>query len=109
MMTASTRDKLIDLFWDGILYTPWDVWCDTSSGDKERIVVDAILELDEVVDTDEAYELFWEWADSLEEEDFFSNEEYEDEDTEDYSDYSEDELRKMGCFDNLNDAFDDED
>ena len=30
-------------------------------------------------------------------------------DTEDYSDYSEDELRAMGCFDNLNEDEEDED
>lgn len=71
-MNDTIRDKLIELFYEDIANTPWDVWCDTSSGDKERIVVNALadLGLSEVVDIDEAYALFWEWADGLEEDSF---------------------------------------
>ena len=69
-MNEFTRSRLIDLFWEGIADTPWDVWCDTSSRDKERIVPDAIVELGVNVDIDEAYDLFWEWADGLEEDSF---------------------------------------
>lgn len=69
-MDNFTKSKLIDLFWEGIADTPWDVWCDTSSGDKERIVPDAIVELGVDVDIDEAYDLFWEWADGLDEDSF---------------------------------------
>ncbi len=78
-MTEEIRDKLIDLFWEGIRDTSWDVWCDTSSTDKERIAVDAIVELGELVDTDEVFELFWEWADGLEEDSFFDFNSFDDE------------------------------
>jgi hypothetical protein len=67
-----TKSRLIDLFYKGIAGTPWDVWCDTSSGDKERIVPDAIVELGIDVDIDAAYDLFWEWAEGLEEDNFES-------------------------------------
>ena len=79
-MTDVVRDKLIDLFYEDISYTPWDVWCDTSSTDKERVVVDALakLGLSEVIDIDEAYDLFWEWADNLDEDAFKQVEEDED-------------------------------
>ena len=75
-MTEAIRDKLIELFYEDIANTSWDVWCDTSSGDKERVVVNALAELglSEVVDIDEAYDLFWEWAEGLDEESFRSNE-----------------------------------
>ena len=57
----------------------WDVWCDTSSTDKERIAVDALVELGLSEDVDEIYDLFWDWANSLDEDSFlefdsFSNE-----------------------------------
>lgn len=71
-MDNYTKSRLIDLFWEGIADTPWDVWCDTSSGDKERIVPDAIVELGIDVDIDEAYDLFWEWAEGLDEDSFRS-------------------------------------
>lgn len=69
-MDNFTKSKLINLFWDDIADTSWDVWCDTSSRDKERIVPAAIVELGINVDIDEAYDLFWEWADGLEEDSF---------------------------------------
>jgi hypothetical protein len=72
-MDNFTKSRLIDLFWEGIADTPWDVWCDTSSGDKERIVPDAIVELGINVDIDEAYDLFWEWAEGLDEDSFRSS------------------------------------
>jgi hypothetical protein len=71
-MNEFTKSKLIDLFWEGIADTPWDVWCDTSSGDKERIVPAAVVELGIDVDIDEAYDLFWEWAEGLDEDSFRS-------------------------------------
>jgi hypothetical protein len=72
MLNEVTRDKLVELFWEGISDTSWDVWCDTSSTDKERIAVEAIVKLDDpTVDTEEVFELFWEWADGLEEDSFF--------------------------------------
>lgn len=76
-MTEEIRDKLIDLFYADIANTPWDVWSDTSSVDKERIVVNALAELglSEVVDIDEAYDLFWEWAECLDEDSFRQDDE----------------------------------
>ncbi len=70
-MNEVTRDKLIDFFWESIKGMQWDVWCDTSTADKERIAVDAIVELGLSEDVNEVYDLFWEWADGLEEDSFF--------------------------------------
>ena len=72
MLNESTVEKLVDLFWEGISDTPWDVWCDTSSTDKERVAVEAIVKLDDpTIDQEEVFELFWDWADGLEESSFF--------------------------------------
>ena len=70
-MNEVTRDKLIDFFWESITDMQWDVWCDTSTTDKERIAVDAIVEFGLSEDVNEVYDLFWEWADGLEEDSFF--------------------------------------
>ena len=71
MLTEVQIEKLVDLFYEDISETPWDVWCDTSSGDKERIVPEAVVKLnDPTVDIDEVYDLFWSWTEGLEEDDF---------------------------------------
>lgn len=70
-------EKLVDKFYEGITGMSWDVWCDTSSTDKERIVVNPILESGEFddVDEDKIYELFWDWSEGLEEDNFYNDEE----------------------------------
>lgn len=70
-MTNIVREGLIDYFYKSISEMSWDVWCDTSSTDKERIAVDAMVELGLSEDVEEVFDLFWEWADGLEEDSFF--------------------------------------
>lgn len=77
-MTEIIRDKLISLFWEGIADYSWEDWCSLSAGDKEDLVADAIVDLNEIVDADEAYDLFWEWADGLEEDSFIDFDSFED-------------------------------
>ena len=65
-MTDIIVDKLISLFWDGLGDMSWDDWCCMGSYDREAIVADALAEIDDItLDTDEVYDLFWEWADGL--------------------------------------------
>ena len=71
-MTNIVRDGLIDYFYKSISEMSWDVWCDTSTTDKERIAVDAMVELGLSEDIEEVFDLFWEWADGLEEDAFVS-------------------------------------
>ena len=78
-MTNIVRDGLIDYFYKSISEMSWDVWCDTSTTDKERIAVDAMVELGLSEDIEEVFDLFWEWADGLEEDSFFSFDSLEDE------------------------------
>ena len=69
-MSDETRDRIIDLFWEGLTDMSWDDWCSISAGNKESIVVDTIKEFVEGVDSSEVLELFWDWANRLEESDF---------------------------------------
>lgn len=78
-MTDELIDKLLTYFWESIEGMQWDVWCDTSSTDKERIAVKAVVELGLTDRIDEVYDLFWEWADGLEEDSFLEFNSLEDE------------------------------
>lgn len=69
-MSDETRDKIIDIFWESISDMSWEDWCSTSAGDKENIAVDTILTLVDGTDKYEVIELFWDWANGLEESDF---------------------------------------
>ena len=69
-MSEETRDRIITLFWEGVADTSWEDWCYTSAGDKENMFVDTILDFVEGVTSDEVIELFWDWANGLEESDF---------------------------------------
>lgn len=69
-MSDETKSRIIDLFWEGLTEMSWEDWCSISAGNKESIVVDTITEFVEGVDTNEVIELFWDWANSLEESDF---------------------------------------
>ena len=69
-MPDEVRDKIIDIFWESTSDMSWEDWCSISAGDKESIVVDTISEFVEGVDSDDILELFWDWANGLEESDF---------------------------------------
>ena len=69
-MPDEIRDRIIDLFWEGIADMSWEDWCSISAGDKENIVVDTIVDLGMVVNPIEVLDIFWEWASVLEESDF---------------------------------------
>ena len=85
MLNESTVEKIIDLFWEGIKDLSWEDWCSMSSSDKEEIVKDVLVELDDLtLDVEEVYETFWDWESGLEESSFFDfsedEEDWEDED-----------------------------
>lgn len=69
-MNYKITEKLIDLFWKGLKGYSSNIWFDSSSNEKEEILWQAIEELDEPIDRDEALDLFWQWADGLEEDSF---------------------------------------
>jgi hypothetical protein len=69
-MNEAIRDQLIGYFQDELNHWDWESWQSAGAGDKEEVVASAIAELGINVDIDDAYELFWEWADGLEEEAF---------------------------------------
>lgn len=69
-MTEELQDRIITLFWEGLTDMSWEDWCSISAGDKESLVVDTIPDFVDGVTTDEVIELFWEWANNLEESDF---------------------------------------
>jgi hypothetical protein len=66
----SLENRLIDLFWEGLEDYSSDVWFDSSTKEKEELLWWAISRIDEQVDQDFATELFWEWANGLEEDSF---------------------------------------
>jgi hypothetical protein len=76
-VSEEVTGELVSKFYEGITGMSWDVWCDTSSGDKERIVVNPILESGEFddVDEDKIYEIFWDWVEGLEEDNFYNDDE----------------------------------
>ncbi len=69
-MNEAIRDQLIDYFWDELNSWDWESWQGAGASDKEEIVVGAIADLGINVDIDEAYSLFWEWADGLDRDSF---------------------------------------
>jgi hypothetical protein len=71
----------------------YDSWCDTGSRDKEEFVALATLESCPFeVDEDTIYDIFWDWADGLEEDDFPESEEYDDDYfDQDFDDYEDEE------------------
>lgn len=71
-MNASIEEKLIDLFWDGLRGYTSDVWFDSSTNEKEEILWQALEQLDEPVDKEQAIQLFWDWADGIEEDAFYT-------------------------------------
>lgn len=69
-MNETMRAELLDYFWDELTGWDYESWQSAGAKDKEDIVVGALADLGPTIDVEEAYELFWEWADSLTEDDF---------------------------------------
>jgi hypothetical protein len=67
---SSAEEKLIELFWDGISDYSSDVWFDSSTKEKEEILWWALKQLDESIDEKRAIEIFWNWANGLDEDSF---------------------------------------
>lgn len=74
-MNENTRDMLLDYFWDELTGWDYESWQSASSKDKEEIVVGALADLGPSIDVEEAYDLFWEWADGLDKDSFDVDEE----------------------------------
>lgn len=79
MITSETREKLTDYFWEELTGWDYDSWSSASSADKEDIVRGAIidLELDTTIEEEEIYDLFWDWADGVDEDCFGEDEDYD--------------------------------
>ena len=71
-MNAAIEEKLIDLFWDGLRGYTSDVWFDSSTNEKEEILWQALEQINEPVDKEQAIQLFWDWADGIEEDAFYA-------------------------------------
>ena len=95
---------IIDSFRQCLTGFTYDSWCETGARDKEEYVVLPTLESCTFeVDENTVYDIFWDWAYSLEEDDFSEPEE-DDEEEEDYYDNYLDQ-----DFDDYNDEEEDED
>lgn len=84
---------IIDSFRQCLTGFTYESWCDTGSSDKEEFVALATLESCPFeVDEDTIYDIFWDWAHSLEEDDFPESEEYDDDYfDQDFDDYEDEE------------------
>ena len=85
-LTEEQYNFIIDSFRQCLTGFTYDSWCDTGSSDKEEYVVEATKESCsfEIEDDGVLYDIFWDWARGLEEEDFPEPEECDEEDDEDY-------------------------
>ncbi len=63
-------EKLVALFWEGLSDYSSDVWFDSSSKEKEELLWWALEKLEEPIDREEALDIFWQWAEGLEEDSF---------------------------------------
>ncbi len=64
------QEQLIKLFQEYIKAWSWEEWQAAGSSDREDVVINALADLGPEVDIDEAYDLFYDWAAGLTEEDF---------------------------------------
>ena len=78
---------IIDSFRQCLTGFTYESWCETGASDKEEYVVEATKESCpfEIEDEDVLYDIFWDWARGLEEEDFPEPEE----DDEDYDELAD--------------------
>jgi hypothetical protein len=66
----SIEETLVELFMSYLQGWSWEEWQAAGSSDREEIVVNALAELGANMDTEEAYDIFYDWAAGLTEEDF---------------------------------------
>lgn len=66
-MNHSNCERLVKLFWDYLSGWSWEEWEAAGAAEKEEIVTSALADLGPGVDFDveEAYDLFYEWAEGL--------------------------------------------
>jgi hypothetical protein len=94
-LTEEQYNFIIDSFRQCLTGFTYESWCDTGSSDKEEYVVEATKESCpfEIEDDGVLYDIFWDWARGLEEEDFPEPEESDDDDyfDQDFDDYEDEE------------------
>ena len=76
--------KLLDEFTAALKGWDWDTWCAAGASDKEEVAATAIAELGLQIGIEEAYDLFWEWANTLTSDDFISDPNNFEDEEEDY-------------------------
>ena len=69
-MKTEIVEKLVGLFWEGLQDYTSDIWFDSSTKEKEELLWWALSRIDAPINESEALEIFWQWADGLEEDSF---------------------------------------
>ena len=69
-MDSEMTTRLVDLFWEGLRDYSCTEWFAAGSKEKEEILWRALEILDEPIDNETALDIFWQWADGLEEDSF---------------------------------------
>ncbi len=69
-MDSEITTRLVDLFWEGLRSYSSEEWFAADSKEKEEILWHALEILDEPIDNETALDIFWQWADGLEEDSF---------------------------------------
>jgi hypothetical protein len=95
-LTEEQYNFIIDSYRQCLTGFTYESWCETGSRDKEEYVVEATKESCPFVDIEDEgvlYDIFWDWARDLEEEDFPEPEESDDDDyfDQDFDDYEDEE------------------
>lgn len=65
----SIEETLVAVFLDYLQDWTWEEWQATGASDREEIVVNALADLGPDIDVEEAYDIFYDWATGLTEED----------------------------------------
>ena len=66
----SIEETLAELFTSYLQGWSWEEWQATGASDREEIVVNALADFGPELDIEEAYDIFYDWAAGLTEEDF---------------------------------------
>lgn len=69
-MDSEITTRLVDLFWEGLRSYSSKEWFAADSKEKEEILWHALEILDKPIDNETALDIFWQWADGLEEDSF---------------------------------------
>ena len=64
------EETLVTVFMSYLQDWSWEEWQAAGSSDREEIVVNALADLGPDIDVEEAYDIFYDWAAGLTEEDF---------------------------------------